>query len=95
MKVRWLRPVMESLDAIYEHIAGENPAAARKVFVRIVGATRRLGEFPLSCPAGKVAGTRELVIVGLPYLIVYRVGADRVDILRVFHTATDWPGTSL
>jgi plasmid stabilization system protein ParE len=24
--------------------------------------------------------------------VVYRLSAESVDILRVFHTATDWPG---
>ena len=40
---------------------------------------------------GQIAGTRELVIPGLPYLVIYRVHADQVEILRVFHTARDWP----
>lgn len=33
----------------------------------------------------------ELVITNLPYIVVYRRSAETVDILRVFHTATDWP----
>jgi toxin ParE1/3/4 len=90
MRVRWLRAAMESLDEVYEHIASENPSAAKRVFFRILATTERLGEFPRSCPAGPVVGTHELVVAGLPYVIVYRVGADQVEILRVFHTSTDW-----
>jgi plasmid stabilization system protein ParE len=78
---------MESLDAVYEYIADENPAAAKQVFRRIVGATRRLEEFPFSCPAGKIADTRELVVPGLAFLIVYRIRGETVEILRVFHAA--------
>ena len=41
---------------------------------------------------GRVLGTRELVIQGLPYIIPYRVRDNHVEILRVLHTARRWPG---
>ena len=40
---------------------------------------------------GKIAGTRELVIPGLPYIIVYRVTEAAVFIIHIYHTARDWP----
>lgn len=42
--------------------------------------------------AGRVAGTRELVVADTPYIIPYRVRGDAVEILRVFHAARKWPG---
>ena len=39
---------------------------------------------------GRVLGTRELVIGGLPYIIPYRVRDNYVDILRVLHTSRRW-----
>ncbi len=41
--------------------------------------------------AGRVPGTRELLIPGTPYIIPYRVRAGAVEILRVFHAARRWP----
>jgi toxin ParE1/3/4 len=41
--------------------------------------------------AGRVAGTRELVVAEAPYIIPYRVRGDAVEILRVFHAARKWP----
>lgn len=35
--------------------------------------------------SGKVMGTRELVLHEFPYLVVYRVRNDFVQILRIFH----------
>jgi toxin ParE1/3/4 len=49
----------------------------------------RLCEFPESGRVGDVAGTRELVVSGIPYIVVYRVIGDSVEILRVFHTSMD------
>jgi plasmid stabilization system protein ParE len=38
---------------------------------------------------GRIAGTRELVFD--PFIIVYRVKAGGVEILRIYHAAQDWP----
>jgi plasmid stabilization system protein ParE len=40
---------------------------------------------------GKKAGTRELVIASLPYLAVYRVHENVVELLRILHGAQRWP----
>ena len=37
--------------------------------------------------AGRMPGTRELVCHPLPYLIVYRVKADAIHLLRIRHGA--------
>jgi plasmid stabilization system protein ParE len=91
MRVHWLPTAASALDAEYDYLAGRNPEAARQVFRRIVSATRRLGEFPHSGRVGQVEGTRELVVPGLPYVMIYRVGSGTVEILRVFHMSRDWP----
>jgi plasmid stabilization system protein ParE len=60
------------------------------VVLAIRTATTRLQEFPASGRNGTVSGTREIVIPNLPYLVVYRVAGGEVQIIRVFHTATEW-----
>jgi toxin ParE1/3/4 len=90
VSVRWLVGGTAAVRAIYAHISVENPDAARRVVRAIRDATIRLGEFPDSGRSGTVAGTRELVVPNLPYLIIYRVTGTDVEIIRVFHTATDW-----
>jgi toxin ParE1/3/4 len=59
--------------------------------LRIRSAVSPLGRFPASARPGQVAGTRELGVPELPYLVVYRVNGEDVDILRVFHTAMHRP----
>ena len=39
---------------------------------------------------GKQIGTRELVFSPLPYIAVYRVTEDIVEILHIWHGAQDW-----
>ena len=79
------------LDDIYEHIASGNPAAARRVVSIIRTAVERLSTTPAIGRPGRVTGTRELVIVGTPYIVPYRVGDDAVQIITVLHGAQKWP----
>lgn len=82
-------PAARDLDSIVTYIALDNPAAAEKVFRAIVAAAERLTDIPSLGRAGRLPDTRELVVTGLPYLIVYRAAADRVTVLAVFHGARD------
>jgi len=89
MKVRWLSPALAELDRVYEYISQENPKVARHVFTRIRKSTDKLRRFAESGRVGHVQGTRELPVTGLPYLVVYRVIGETVEVLRVFHTSQD------
>ena len=82
----------QHIAAIFSYIADRNPVAATQVVARIRQAAERLAEFPRMGHAGRVAGTHEWVVRGLPYIIVYQAGAadaDEVLILGVFHAAQD------
>ncbi|MFS8050952.1 type II toxin-antitoxin system RelE/ParE family toxin, partial [Rhizobium sp. BR 314] len=60
---------------------------------RIVAAARRLMDFPASGRVGRIAGTRELVINGTPYVAAYAETQSAVRILRILHGAQEWPDT--
>ena len=50
-----------------------------------------LEEFPDMGRSGRVAGTRELVVQGTPFIVAYQVRKDSVRILRILHGAQLWP----
>jgi toxin ParE1/3/4 len=79
------------LADIRERIAEDNPAAAIRIIERIRAAVERLGAFPAIGRPGRVAGTRELVVSGTPYIVPYRVRGERVQIITVLHSAQRWP----
>jgi len=91
VKLVWSAFALSDRDDIFTHIESESPAAAITVDERIVAATGRLRAFPESGRPGRVAGTRELVITGTPYLAAYAVAGETVRILRVLHGAQQWP----
>jgi toxin ParE1/3/4 len=82
---------LANLDAEAEYISEESPAAAARTVTAIVEAVAHLSRFPSLGRPGRVAGTRELVVTGTPYIIPYQVRGDAVEILRVFHAARKWP----
>lgn len=91
MKLTWSAFALSDRDAVFTYIQADNPSAAILIDERIVAATRRLIDFPASGRIGRIAGTRELVINGTPYVVAYTVSETTVRILRVLHGAQEWP----
>jgi addiction module RelE/StbE family toxin len=92
VKLRYSRRARRQLDNIHAYIHERNPDAATRVIARIRQSTNLLTDFPNLGPHGLVTETRELVVVGLPYIIVYRLAKEDdafVDILGVYHMAQD------
>ena len=89
MRVRWSRLALADLTRAQEHIATGNPDAARRIAGRIHEATLRLREYPLIGRIGDDPDTREWPVRGTPYLVVYEVCDETVEILRVWHMRRD------
>jgi toxin ParE1/3/4 len=91
VRVRWLRAAVENLCEEAEYIARDDPEAAAKLVAAIVKSVCYLADYPSMGRAGRVMGTRELVVPGTPYIVPYRVREREVQVLRVFHGARKWP----
>ena len=66
--------------------------ARRRVALTIYDGCARLKDFPnLGRASRRMAGRLELTFAPLPYIVVYQVRSDTVEISRVFHGAQDWP----
>jgi len=91
VKLVWSAFALSDRDGIFTHIEAENPRAAIALDERIAAAARRLVEFPESGRPGRVAGTREFVVTGTPYVAAYTVTESSIRILRVLHGAQKWP----
>jgi plasmid stabilization system protein ParE len=98
MKLRYTRRARRHLDGISKYIADRNPNAARDVGARIREAIELLNIYPNIGREGTLAGTRELVVPGLPYVVVHRIesGDDAaVTILGIYHGAQVRPGQEM
>lgn len=92
MKLFWTPESLQDRENIFDYIERENPPAAIELDEVFLSKSRPLREHPLLGKAGRVSGTRELV-VHPSYVVIYDVTEDSVRILRVLHTSLQWPPT--
>ena len=93
MEVRWSPDAADDFTALIRNIRQDNPSAALQVGRAIYDAVAQLNTFPNRGRPGRVKGTRELPLTRLPFLVVYRVRENAVEIARVLHGAQRWPAT--
>jgi len=92
MQILWSVPAAEDLERICAWIGRDNPEAARRVARTIYDGCAQLRDFPaLGRISGRMNGRRELVFPPLPYIAVYQIKGNAVEISRIFHGAQDWP----
>jgi toxin ParE1/3/4 len=91
MRIKWTRQALNNLDAAVNYIAADNPGNAQKVAQKIWNSIQLLSHQPGIGRPGRVAGTRELVISGLPFIVPYAEQNGEIVILRIMHTSMKWP----
>ena len=82
---------MRDRDAQIDFIAQDNPLAAVDAGDAITAQIGMLADQPEIGRPGRRAGTRELVISRTPFVAVYRVSGGRIEVLRLLHSAQQWP----
>jgi len=89
MRIRWTPAAASDLQHIYDYLIEHEPRVAKPTIVAVRDAIRSLRKFPNRGRPGLVEGTRELLHKRLPYIIVYRVKEEAVEILHIWHPAQD------
>jgi len=91
-KILWTELAFSDLDQIEHFISVDNPDAALQQVIRIIDIVETyIADRPRMGKPGRVDGTRELVVSGTPYIIMYRLFHENLEILRVLHGARQWP----
>lgn len=91
MKVEISDLAEADVEAVGIFIARDNPARAARFVQELLGACHGLGEWPEASPlvpGSEAFGYRRRIYKS--YMIVYRVGTDRIKVSRVFHSARDF-----
>lgn len=92
MEIRWSIPAAEDLEDICTWIERDNRDAAQRVVAVIYdGISQLKNSAGLGRVSARMIGWRELVFPPLPYIAVYRVRQDVIEIARIYHGAQNWP----
>ena len=98
MQLKWTDLANDDLERVEAHIARENSiVVAIDIVLKIIDTTEMiLTVHPAAGRLGRVNNARELVINGVPIIVVYRQlkALQRVEVLRVLHDAQQGPPMS-
>jgi len=87
--IRHTQRARADLLALWIEIARHNPAAADRVYDRLEARVNVLSEFPEAGAARPDIAAEARMLVESPYLILYRIHLEDVQIVRVLHGARD------
>jgi len=91
MNVVWSPRAIRHLVATRKYIEKESDGNAALTAGRILDAIGIPQTQPQMGRPGRLAGTRELVVSGTPYIVPYRVRRERLELLAVFDGRRQWP----
>ncbi len=91
MRIRWTPAAAADLEQISNYLKEHHPHYRQPTIRKVYEAIRSLKDMPHRGRLGREEGTRELFFPPAPYVAVYRVKEQSIEILRVYHTAQDRP----
>lgn len=91
MQITWLPSARIARKTAIEYIAQENMSAALTQLDEIDRQIDLLSTQPKMGRIGRVAKTRELVLTGTPFILIYRIKRNTIQILHFLHGAQQWP----
>jgi toxin ParE1/3/4 len=91
VKVIWSNAAIADRHAIVDFIATDSLRAAAALDIALASRTDALETHPIIGRPGRMPQSRELVLIGTPYIIIYGVSESEIMILRVLHSAQQWP----
>jgi toxin ParE1/3/4 len=88
----WTEQATRQLDQSHDYIALSNSAeVTARITMQIVTSVQQLVVYPMSGRAGRVPGTRGLVISNTPFIVAYAIEKADIVVLAVYHAAQHWP----
>ena len=93
MRIHWTEPAIQDFTYICDQstIQFGDDSRSRRTALRIYEAVDSLTAFPHIGRPGRKPGTSELVISALPFVVIYRLKNDSIEIVRILHGAQKWP----
>jgi len=86
VRIRFALAALDDLLGIREYLLERHgEARAAKVGARIRASIDLLLQFPYAGHGGEVAGTRVRKVTGQPYIVVYRVTEETIEVVHIYH----------
>jgi toxin ParE1/3/4 len=87
MRIRWTPAAITDLRSINDYLTEHYPQYRQPTMLNLHQTIYSLRQFPNRGRVGLKEGTREILFSRLPYVAVYRVREQDVEVLRIYHAA--------
>ena len=91
MRIRWTPPAAADMQSISDYLKERQPEYRQPTMRKLYERIRALKDAPFVGRPGVVEGTRELLFPPMPYVAVYRVNGQTIEIWRIYHAARNRP----
>jgi toxin ParE1/3/4 len=91
MRIRWTAAAAADLQQISDYLKQHRPHYQHPTLRKLYDTIRVLRQSPYRGRPGSEQGTREIVFPPLPYVAVYRVKEQTIEVLRIYHGAQERP----
>ena len=89
MKIRWTPAAVADLESINIYLRKMHPRFHQPTMLKLYDGVRSLRTLPNRGRIGREQGTRELLFLPMPYIAVYRVVGDAIEIVCFYHGRQD------
>jgi plasmid stabilization system protein ParE len=89
IKIRYTKKAVSDLVQSYKYIFSDNKQSSAATIARM--AVESICLYPEIGRKGRKDTTRELVVAGTPFIIVYRCDASYLNILTILHRSRKFP----
>ena len=91
MRISWTPAAAADLEHISNYLKERHSHYRQPTMRKLYEPIRSLKELPQRGRLGREDGTRELLFPPMPYIAVYRVKEQTIEVLRIYHAAQDRP----
>ena len=85
MRIRWTPAAAADLQHISDYLKEHYPQYREPTLRKLYDAVRALRGLPYCGRPGRQEGTREILFPPMPYVVVYRVREQSIEVLRLYH----------
>ena len=89
MRIRWTPPAAADMQSISDYLKEHHPQYRQPTMRKLYEGIRALKDAAYRGRLGLVEGTRELLFTPMPYVAVYSIREDTIEIWRIYHTSQD------
>jgi toxin ParE1/3/4 len=91
MRIRWTPAAAADLQRISDYLKEHHSHYRQPTMRKLYEDIGSLKQWPQRGRIGREDGTRELLFPPTPYVAVYRVREQTIEVMRIYHAAQDRP----